>query len=108
MSNLLEINDTNFDEEVNKSSLPVLIDIYADWCGPCKLIAPMMDEFSNKFLNRLKICKANMEENSTLISRYGISSVPTLLFFKDGDVVKRVVGLKDRLSIERNIEEVLC
>lgn len=108
MSTLLELNDNNFEEEVVSSSVPVLVDIYADWCGPCRMLSPIMEDLKNKFSDRLKVCKANMEKNQGMISRYCVSSVPTLLFFRNGDIIEKIVGLKKKEDIERNIEAILC
>ncbi|RCK73984.1 MAG: Thioredoxin [Ignavibacteriae bacterium] len=98
----LSITDETFDNEVLKSDKPVLIDFWAVWCGPCKMIAPIVDEIAMEYNDKLKVCKLDVDANPKTAMRYGIRSIPTLLIFKDGQVVEQIVGAvpKNRL-VER-------
>ena len=107
MKDLFEVDDNNFEKEVKNSHVPVMIDIYSDSCMPCKILYPILKELNEKFSDKLKICKANMELNSTLISKYKISSVPTILFLNNGDMVKKITGLRNKMFLEKSIEEIL-
>jgi thioredoxin 1 len=88
----LEITDANFDAEVINSDKPVLIDFWAVWCGPCKLIAPVVEEVSKEYEGRFKVGKMDIDNNPNVAMKYGIRSIPTLLIFKDGKVVDQIVG----------------
>jgi thioredoxin 1 len=88
----LEITDANFESEVLKSDKPVLIDFWAVWCGPCKLIAPTVEEVSNEYQGKFKVGKMDIDNNPNVAMKYGIRSIPTLLIFKDGKVVDQIVG----------------
>jgi thioredoxin 1 len=92
MSNVIELNDNNFEEEVIKSSEPVLVDFWAEWCGPCKMIAPSVENISNEYEGKLKVGKLDVDSNPTVSSTYGIRSIPTLLIFKNGAPVDQIVG----------------
>jgi len=92
MSNVIELNDNNFEEEVIKSSEPVLVDFWAEWCGPCKMIAPSVENISSEYKGKLKVGKLDVDSNPTVSSTYGIRSIPTLLIFKNGAPVDQIVG----------------
>ena len=85
-------NESNFDAEVLQSDLPVFVDFYADWCGPCKMMSPVIDKLAEEYAGRIKVGKVNVDENSDLAVKYGIMSIPNMCFFKNGDVVVRLVG----------------
>ncbi|MBA2123743.1 thioredoxin [bacterium Unc6] len=106
MSDVKELNETNF-ESVISNSAPVLIDFFAPWCGPCKMMSPIIDRVAKEFEGKLNVYKINIDENKTLASRYGIMSVPTLIFFKSSKEVTRSVGLVNIGEIKRKIEDIL-
>lgn len=95
----IEINDSNFDEEVLKSEIPVLVDFWAEWCMPCKMVAPTVSEIAKEYEGRLKVCKLNVDEARGTASEYSIMSIPTLAIFKAGKVVDKIIGAlpKDKI-----------
>ncbi len=92
MSKEVILNENNFEKEVIKSDKPVLIDFWAAWCGPCKMVAPTVAEIAEEYSDKIKICKCDVDENNDLAMKYGISSIPTLLVFNKGEEVKRSTG----------------
>ena len=98
--NLLELTDDNFQNEVVESGQPVLVDFWAPWCGPCRQIAPLVEELAGTYTGSVKFCKVNIDENPGAARKYGILTIPSLLLFKGGEVVDTLVGLqsKDRLT----------
>ena len=107
-SGVLEVNDATFDREVLESEQPVLVDFWAVWCGPCKLIGPIVDQVAASFAGKLKVVKVNVDENSATPSRYGIRGIPALLFFKGGKVVDQIVGYKPQAEIEEKVKQLLA
>ena len=104
---LLEITDENFDRDVLKSSEPVLVDFWAAWCGPCKAIAPIVEEVANQYSGKLKVAKMDVDKNVSTPQRYGVRGIPTLLLFKDGKVAEQIVGYVPKETIEKAITKVL-
>lgn len=104
---LLHITDTNFKKEVLEAALPVLVDYWAPWCSPCKIIAPILEELAKEYAGKLKIGKINVEENPRFTSQYGIMSIPTLIFFKNGKVAEQAVGALNKAELKKKIEETL-
>ena len=102
---LLHLSDTNFKKEVLDSGLPVLVDFWAKWCGPCKMVTPILEELAREYANKLKICKLNVEENPKTATLYGIMSVPTLIFFKNGKVIGQLMGTLSKSELKKKIEE---
>ena len=97
-------SDANFDNDVLKSSVPVLVDYWAEWCGPCKMIAPILDEIAGDYQGKLKIAKVNVDENQQVTQKYGIRSIPTLMIFKDGNVQAQKVGAMSKSQLAAFIE----
>ncbi len=97
--NVTTLTEATFDEVVNGSSAPVIVDFWADWCGPCKMIAPILDEIAEEQGDAVTIAKLNVDENPSLAQRFGVMSIPTMLVFKDGEVEKRIVGAKGKAQL---------
>lgn len=106
MSELI-INGDNFEQEVINSDIPVLVDFWATWCGPCKMIAPFLSQLAIKFDGKIKIAKVDVDENEDIASSFGVSSIPTLLFFKNGEVVAQRVGGANMAILEAFINDNL-
>ncbi len=105
--NVIELTDANFDEEVLKSSVPVLVDFWAPWCGPCRQITPSVEALSTEYAGKIKIGKLNTDEQVDTAAKFGIRSIPTLLVFKDGAVVNQLVGALPKAKIAEQLEKAL-
>lgn len=99
MKETIQLTNQNFDAEVLQATQPVIVDFYADWCGPCKMIAPALEEIAKEQTGRLKVAKVNVDEQSELAQRYNIQSLPTLLYFQNGEVVNRLIGATGKKNI---------
>ena len=104
--NIVNITKDNFDQEVVKSARPVLVDFWAEWCGPCKMIAPILDELAAEYDGKVKIAKVNIDDHQELAGQFRITSIPTLLFFKNGQVVDQVVGLRSKKDFKAKLDQV--
>ena len=108
MSNEIEFTESNFSAEVLKADLPVLVDFWAPWCGPCKMVAPIVEEISTEYAGKIKVGKLNTDDNQTVASQYGIMSIPTLMIFKNGEVVERIIGAQPKEALTGKIDSVLA
>jgi len=104
--NILTLTGTNFDQEVLKSPVPVLVDFWAEWCGPCRAVAPILDELASEYDGRVKIGKVNIDQAQELAAQYGVRAIPTLLVFKDGQVSDQIVGLKSKRDFKAKLDRV--
>ena len=105
--NLIEFTDDNFDTEVLKSKLPVLVDFWAEWCGPCKMIAPIVEEIAGDYAGKVKVGKVNVDFNNQVAMQYGIRGIPALLVFKGGSVANQIVGAVPKNNITQILDEVI-
>jgi thioredoxin 1 len=104
---LVHLNDTNYEEQISKSDKPVLVDFWAPWCGPCKAIAPLIEDISETYKDRAVIAKINVDENQKAASAYGVRSIPTLILFKDGKIFDTIIGLVPKERLEELINKAL-
>ena len=103
----LVVTELNFESEVLKSAVPAVVDFWAEWGGPCRMIAPAVEEIAQQYSDKIKVCKVNVDENQSLASRYGIRSIPSLLIFKGGIVVNQVIGAVPKGELVKRIDAVL-
>jgi len=106
--NALELTDANFEQEVVQSDIPVLVDFWAEWCMPCKMLAPTIDELATDYDGRVKVCKLDTDNARDSAMQFGISAIPTVILFKDGAPVKKFVGLQQKADFKAAIDEVLA
>jgi thioredoxin 1 len=107
-SNIVALTQENFPAQVLQSSKPVLVDFWAEWCGPCKMIAPVLDELAQEFDGRVTIGKINVDEQQALAGQFGIQGIPTLLLFKGGQVIDQVVGLRSKKDLKTRLDQALA
>lgn len=105
--NLIELTDATFDETVHKSEVPVLVDFWAPWCGPCKMMAPIIQEVADEYTGKAKVCKLNTDDARDSAMEFNISAIPTVILFKNGQVEKKWVGLTSKKDINTAIDELL-
>jgi thioredoxin 1 len=103
----IEINETNFEKEVLSADKPVLVDFWASWCGPCKMLSPVIEEISIEYNGKAKVFKVNIDENAVLAKKFQITSIPCLIFFKNGEIFQRIVGFRPKGDIKKIIDSVL-
>ncbi len=108
MSNVAEVTDTTWDADVLKSDLPVLVDFWAPWCGPCRMVAPIVQELSEEYAGKVNFYKMNTDENATVPTKFGIRSIPSLLIFKGGELKGTVVGFRPKSDVKKRIDEALA
>ena len=101
---ILHVTDDNFDSEVLSSDLPVLVDFWAEWCGPCKMLGPVIEEVANENDGKAVVAKLNVDEASELASKFGVQSIPTLIVFKDGEAVNRLTGVQSKSVIQQALD----
>jgi thioredoxin 1 len=108
VANMVTLTVQNFPEEVLKSATPVVVDFWAEWCGPCKMIAPVLDELAAEYDGKVKIGKVNIDEHQQLAIDHHINSIPTLLFFKNGQVADQVVGMRSKRDLKASFDRLLA
>jgi thioredoxin 1 len=104
MSSAADVTAQNFDSEVLKSDIPVLVDFWAEWCGPCRMIAPSVDAIAEEFSGKMKVCKVNIDKEAVIAGKYGVMSIPTLILFKGGEVSEQIVGALPKQKIVEKIQ----
>lgn len=104
---VIEVTDQNFEEEVLKSNLPVLVDLWAPWCGPCRVVSPLVERLSQRYDGKFKFCKLNVGEAPQIATKYRITAIPTLMFFKDGEAADTVVGAVPEQVLQLKIDSLL-
>lgn len=108
MSDLVHFTDANFEAEVLNSKLPVLVDFFADWCGPCQSLAPIVEELAREYAGRIKIGKMDVDQNQAIAEKFGIASIPTLISFKTGKNVDKVIGLESKAQLRKRLDKLLA
>lgn len=108
MAKPTEVTDNTWDTEVLKSEQPVLVDFWAPWCGPCRMVAPIVDELASEYDGKVKFLKLNTDDNVQTASRYGVRSIPTLMMFKGGEAVDHVIGFRPKSQLKQTIEKALA
>jgi thioredoxin 1 len=104
---IVHVSDSTFDAEVLNSDIPVLVDLWAEWCGPCKMIAPVLDEIADEYAGKLKICKVDVDSNPDIPPKFGIRGIPTLIVFKDGNVEATKVGALSKTQLSEFVKELV-
>jgi len=104
---IIELSDANFDEQVLKSNLPVLVDFWASWCGPCRMVAPVVEEIAKEYTGRVKVGKLNVDDNPDTTSKYQIRSIPTLILFKEGKIKAQTIGAQPKEMLKAFIDQNL-
>jgi thioredoxin 1 len=108
MSKTVEVTDASFESEVLKADKPVLVDFWAPWCGPCRMVSPLVEELANEYDGKVKFLKLNTDDNVDTAARYGVRSIPTLLMFKGGQPVDQVIGFRPKGELKRTIDKALA
>ena len=104
---ILETTESTFDKDVLQSALPVLVDFWAPWCGPCKMVAPVVEEVAKDYSGRLSVAKVNVDDHPTLAMKYGVRGIPTLLIFKQGQVASQIVGYLPKAALAQKVDDAL-
>ncbi len=104
---VVEVSDATFEQEVLQSNIPVLVDFWAAWCGPCRMVAPVVEQLAEEYEGRVKVAKLNVDENRNTAAKYGIMSIPTLLVFKGGEVTQRLIGFRPKPELAKALDAAL-
>jgi thioredoxin 1 len=107
MSELLQVTDKNFEEEIMKSKLPAMVDFWAEWCGPCRIVGPVVEELAKQYKDKIKIVKMDVDKNRETPIKFGIRNIPTLILFKDGQVAQTIIGAQPKNYIEEELKKLL-
>ncbi len=104
---IITLTDQNFENEVKASQIPILVDFWAEWCAPCRMVAPVLDELAEEFDGKVKIGKLNVDQNRSVAAQYGVMSIPTLILFKNGELVEQMVGAQPKENLQKVIQSAL-
>lgn len=107
MADILEVSDDNFEEEIMKADLPALVDFWAEWCGPCRMVGPIVEELAKEYEGKIKVAKMDVDKNRQTPAKFGIRNIPTLIFFKDGEVAQTVIGAQPKGSLEEELKKLI-
>jgi thioredoxin 1 len=107
MGDLLQVTDDTFEEEIVKSDLPAVVDFWAAWCGPCRMVGPVVEELAKEYEGRIKVAKMDVDQNRETPAKFGIRNIPTLIFFKDGEVANTIIGAQPKSALEDVIKKLL-
>ena len=107
MADILEVTDETFDDEIVNADTPAVVDFWAEWCGPCKMVAPVIEELAKDYQGKIKVAKMDVYQNRTTPAKFGIRNIPTLLFFKGGDLAKTIIGAQPKSAIEDEMKKLL-
>lgn len=107
MADILEVTDENFDDEIMNSDTPAVVDFWAEWCGPCKMVAPVIEELAKDYQGKIKVAKMDVDQNRTTPTKFGVRNIPTLIFFKGGEVAQTIIGAQPKSSIEDELKKLL-
>ena len=105
--NVVEVSDAEFESSIIQSDKPALVDFWAEWCQPCKMLAPVVEEIAGEYIDKVRVAKVNVDDNPAIATKFGIRGIPTLLLFKEGKVVQQIVGVKPKGDITKAIDEIL-
>jgi thioredoxin 1 len=107
MADIMEVSDDSFDSEIINSELPAMVDFWAEWCGPCKMVSPVVEELAGEYKGKIKVAKMDVDHNRQTPARFGIRNIPTLILFKGGEVVNTIIGAQPKSSIENELKKLL-
>lgn len=107
MADLLQVTDGNFDEEIVKADIPAMVDFWAEWCGPCKMVGPTVEALAKEYEGKIKIAQMNVDENRETPAKFGIRNIPTLILFKNGEVAQTIIGAQTKSHLEEELKKLL-
>lgn len=107
MADVLHVTDDSFEEEILKSDIPAVVDFWAEWCGPCKMVGPVVEELAKQYAGKVKVASMDVDSNRQTPGKFGIRNIPTLIFFKDGEVASTVIGAQPKSALEEEINKLL-